>query len=56
MAMQERIVEVTGEFGLVVHGDGTWTYAIENEPDIFHDDPSTTGADDIQQDLFPSRY
>ena len=46
-------VEVTGEFGLlVVRGDGTWTYAIENEPDIFHDDPSATGADDIQQDLF----
>jgi T1SS-143 domain-containing protein len=46
-------VEVTGEFGLlVVRGDGTWTYTIENEPDIFHDNPNATGADDIQQDLF----
>ncbi|EKD39882.1 MAG: Type I secretion target GGXGXDXXX repeat protein [uncultured bacterium] len=46
-------VNVTGEFGLlVVRGDGTWTYSIQHEPDIFHDNPNATGADDIQQDLF----
>jgi VCBS repeat-containing protein len=48
-----NFVEVTGQFGvLVVRGDGSWTYSIQNEPDIFHNIPGATGLDDIQQDIF----